>query len=36
LRRELQSQFAGQKLALELFVFADVGRNHFGDLARFQ
>src|SRR3989344_4779072 len=33
---ELQLQFAGQVLALELLVFAHVGRNHLLDLAGFQ
>ncbi|MNT24827.1 hypothetical protein D3C72_1603240 [compost metagenome] len=36
LRVELQLQLAGQELALELLVFAHVGRNHLLDLAGFQ
>jgi hypothetical protein len=36
LRVELQLQLAGQILALELLVLADVGRDHFGDLAGLQ
>jgi hypothetical protein len=33
---ELQFKFAGQVLALELFVLAYIRGNHFADLARFQ
>ena len=36
LRREFQLEFAGQVLALELLVFADVGGDHFLDLPRFK
>jgi hypothetical protein len=36
LRVELQLQLAGQILALELLVLADVGRDHFRDLAGLQ
>ena len=34
LRREVELQFAGQVLALELLVLADVARDHLADLAR--
>jgi hypothetical protein len=34
LRREFELEFAGQVLALELLVLADVGRDHLLDLAR--
>jgi hypothetical protein len=36
LRREVQLEFAGQVLALELLVLADVRRDHLLDLARLQ
>ena len=36
LRIEFEFQFAGQVLALEFLVLADVGRNHLADLARGQ
>ena len=36
LRVELELQFAGQVLALEFLVLADVGRNHLADLPRRQ
>jgi hypothetical protein len=36
LRREFELEFAGQELAREFLVFADVGGDHLLDLARFQ
>ena len=36
LGREVELQFTGQILALELFVFAHVAGNHLGNLPRFQ
>src|SRR6185295_11952119 len=34
LRRELELELAGEELALELLVLADVARDHLSDLAR--